>query len=289
MNEDRAERHTPPRVGRPPALTTEQLVDAAVALVDETGLNALSMPKLAARLDIGTMTIYGYVNDKQHLLDLMAARIFDELQVGDYNDPTLTITRYFEDFRDAALTHPALAQLLADGRITVPAVFETLEAALGPLIAAGWDPTEAVRVFYAALTYTVGFVLWEIPRSHLQPEADYASQWTGLLADLEKDDYPTLTGAAAGSAHDHRIQRTVPVGPHPAHRHIERPSLAKIADLAPETDNRPVAPMTIEPVRFHRKNHSMPRFFAPASAFRSGNRLGIGGESPDVVGFGVSW
>lgn len=197
MGDDSPEAQTPPRVGRPPALTLDQLVDAAVAFVDEAGLSALSMPKLAARLDVGTMTIYGYVNDKQHLLDLMAARIFEELHVGDYDDPTLTLSRYFEDFRDAALAHPALAQLLAGGRITIPAVFDTLEAVLGPLTRAGWDPTEAVRVFYAALTYTVGFVLWEIPRSHLQPQADYAAQWRELLADLEPSDYPTLTGPAS--------------------------------------------------------------------------------------------
>lgn len=194
MTDESPAPETPPRVGRPPALTIDQLVDAAVGFVDEAGLSALSMPKLAARLDVGTMTIYGYVNDKQHLLDLMAARIFEGLHVGDHDDPTLALRRYFEDFRQAALAHPALAQLLAGGRITIPAVFDTLEAVLRPLITAGWDPTEAVRVFYAALTYTVGFVLWEIPRSHLQPEADYAAQWRGLLADLEPGEYPTLTG-----------------------------------------------------------------------------------------------
>ena len=197
MSDDSPEPHEPQRVGRPPALTIDRLVDAAVALVDEGGLSALSMPKLAARLEVGTMTIYGYVEDKEHLLDLMAARIFEGLHVVPHGDPVVTVSRYFENFRHAALAHPSLAQLLAGRRITIPAVFDTLEATLQPLTTAGWDPTEAVRVFYAALTYTVGFVLWEIPRSHLQAESDYAAQWKELLAALEPTDYPTLTGPGA--------------------------------------------------------------------------------------------
>lgn len=197
MSNDSPERHEHSRVGRPPALTVDRLVDAAVALVDEGGLSALSMPKVAARLGVGTMTIYGYVEDKEHLLDLMAARIFEGLHVVPHDDPAVMVSRYFESFRQGALVHPALAQLLAGGRITIPAVFDTLEAALQPLTAAGWDPTEAVRVFYSALTYTVGFVLWEIPRSHLQAASDYVEQWKGLLAGLEPTEYPTLTGPAA--------------------------------------------------------------------------------------------
>ncbi len=77
-------------VGRPPVLTVEQVVDEAIALADEEGIESLSMAKLARRLGVGTMTIYGYVTDKQHLLDLVAERIFEDLEVGD--EPTLVVT-----------------------------------------------------------------------------------------------------------------------------------------------------------------------------------------------------
>jgi len=62
---------------------------------------------------------------------------------------------------------------------------------------AGIDIDEAVRVFYAALTYTIGFVLWEIPRAHLQPESAYGDQWAGLLAGLDPAQFPLLTGQAS--------------------------------------------------------------------------------------------
>ena len=185
------------QVGRPSVLTRDQVVDAAISLVDEVGLEGLSMPKLGRRLDVGTMTIYGYVESKEHLLDLMAERMFEDLVVGDGPDPQVRMMRFFDDFRGAALAHPALAQLLAGGRITIPAVFDTLESTIGPLVASGWDADDAVRVFYAALAYTLGFVLWEIPRSRQQPGTEYATQWRDLMAGLDPAVYPTVTGAAS--------------------------------------------------------------------------------------------
>ncbi len=49
----------------------QQIVDAAVALADAEGLEAVSMRHLAEQLGLGTMTLYSYVASKDELLDLM--------------------------------------------------------------------------------------------------------------------------------------------------------------------------------------------------------------------------
>lgn len=185
------------RRGRPPLLTTEQIIDGAMAVADRDGLSGLSMPALASELGVGTMTLYGYVTDKQELLDLMAARIFEGLAIPEDADWRAQLGEYFREFRHAALRHPALAQLLASGRLTIPAVFDTLERAISTMRSGGLDAERATRTFYTALTYTLGFVLWEIPRAHLQPESDYQSQWRELLGSLDPARYPTLTGDVA--------------------------------------------------------------------------------------------
>ena len=56
------------------SLTREHVVEAALRLADQEGLEALTMPTLARRLDCGVMTIYGYVDDKKDLLDAIALR-----------------------------------------------------------------------------------------------------------------------------------------------------------------------------------------------------------------------
>jgi AcrR family transcriptional regulator len=185
------------RMGRPRRLSTKGIVASAIELADEEGLDGLSMPKLARRLGVGTMTLYGYVESKDDLLDRIAERIFEGLRLRGGDDWRLSLFEFFSDFREAALAHPTLAQLLATGRITIPAVFDILEASFRQMTEDDMAIEDAVRVFYAALTYTVGFVLWELPRAHMQAQDDYAAQWAGLLSQLDPGAFPILTGEAA--------------------------------------------------------------------------------------------
>lgn len=60
-----------PKKGPKPTLTLEQIVRTAIDLADSEGLDALSMRKLAQRLDVGTMSLYRYVPSKTELLNLM--------------------------------------------------------------------------------------------------------------------------------------------------------------------------------------------------------------------------
>jgi AcrR family transcriptional regulator len=55
------------------------VVDAAIALADEEGVEALSMRKVAERLGIGAMSLYTYVESKSELIDLMIDRVVSEL------------------------------------------------------------------------------------------------------------------------------------------------------------------------------------------------------------------
>lgn len=188
------------RVGRPRSLAIEEIVTASVEIADDHGLEGLSMPSLAKHLGVGTMTLYGYVENKEDLLDKVAARLFENLQMPEHSDWQEGMFTFFSDFREAAIAHPALAGLLATGRVTIPAVFDILETFFQQTTKDGLPIEEAVRVFYAGLTYTIGFVLWEIPRAHLQPEASYGDQWDALISQLDPAEYPILTGPAPVTA-----------------------------------------------------------------------------------------
>jgi len=58
-----------------PRLTLDQVVQAAVALLDEEGLDGLTTRALATRLGVQSPAIYWYVRDKGELLDLVADAI----------------------------------------------------------------------------------------------------------------------------------------------------------------------------------------------------------------------
>lgn len=183
------------RAGRPPSLTADEVVAAAIEIVDGEGLDALSMSKVANRLGVGTMTLYSYVDGKEDLLDRMAAALFVDLELPS-GSGLARLAEYLRSFRRVALEHPALTRLLAGGRITIPAVFDHLETLVSELQSDGLGSEDSVRAFFSGLSYTIGFVIWEVPRSHLQSPAAYAAQWSELIEHLDPLVYPTMTKEA---------------------------------------------------------------------------------------------
>jgi AcrR family transcriptional regulator len=91
---------------RKPRFTRETIAEAAVHIADTEGFDALSMRRLAAELDAGTMTLYHYVRTKDELLSLVADSVMGELIVPEGEMP--------EHWRDAlvVIAHRSRAALL---------------------------------------------------------------------------------------------------------------------------------------------------------------------------------
>ena len=70
----------PSRRGPRPRLDVDTVVDAAIALAGEQGLEAVTMRALAARLRVSAMTLYGYVPGKDELVDLMLDALFARMR-----------------------------------------------------------------------------------------------------------------------------------------------------------------------------------------------------------------
>ncbi len=183
-------------------LSRARVLDAALSLVDEEGLAAVTMPRLADRLGVGTMSLYRHVADKEDLINGMAEQVMRAIDVpgGDPQDWEGRVVGYLRAFRDEALAHPALARILAERGLTVAPVFDRLEELHGILRAAGFSDREAVRSYYSLLTYVLGFVIWELPRVQLQPSAEYEAAWNRSIDGLDPDAYPTLHALRADLA-----------------------------------------------------------------------------------------
>jgi len=187
----------PPRRRRPRgSLTREQVVDAALALADEQGLEALSMQNLAGRLDCGVMTLYGYIADKDDLLDAIAQTGLRDLRLPRPLPDTLDgiLIAWGRALRATLLDHPSLPMIFLARTVIGPGIFRGIEALLGRLTAAGMPAGAGVHAVYAVLIYTTGFVAWEIPRTHHQPQAAYAAQWRQRLAGLPPSEFPLAGG-----------------------------------------------------------------------------------------------
>lgn len=193
------------------SLTREVVVDAALELVDREGLEALSMPRLARHLGTGVMTLYGHIANKADLVDALAERVLADLETvqGQPGDWDGALAEHMRHLRQVILRHPALGAVLAARGLPTPSVFRDLEACLGLLRSAGFDGRTAVQIYYSLLTYTLGFLAWEIPRVHRQPATAYHQQWRSALDALPATEYPNLhdlSGQLADAASDSQFE-----------------------------------------------------------------------------------
>jgi TetR/AcrR family transcriptional regulator, tetracycline repressor protein len=188
---------TPKQPGRRvPRNTLSRLVivEAALALIDSAGLEAVTMPNVARHLGVGTMSLYRHVGDKADLIDAVAERVMGQIGVPDgaADDWEGRVVGYLRALRQTATAHPALGRILADHGLTVGPVFDQLETVHGILVRAGFAPGDAVRAFYSLFTYVFGFVVWELPRVHRQSADAYVSSWNRAVDALDPSDYPHL-------------------------------------------------------------------------------------------------
>ncbi|MBP5865958.1 TetR/AcrR family transcriptional regulator [Streptomyces scabiei] len=152
----------PERPARPVPLDRQRIVDAAIALADEGGLEAVSLRKVAARLDAGPMRLYGFISTKEELFDLMVdevqAEILPESRPRDWREALSTLAHRT---RETALRHEWLADLLGGRPALGPnglAVTETTLAALD----GHTDIDTVMRAVETVSAYATGAIRREI-------------------------------------------------------------------------------------------------------------------------------
>ncbi|HUY73332.1 MAG TPA: TetR/AcrR family transcriptional regulator C-terminal domain-containing protein [Candidatus Dormibacteraeota bacterium] len=178
------------------SLTRDQVIHAALTLADQDGLGSLTMLNLARRLECGVMTLYGYIEGKDDLLDAIAQAGLRDLRLPRplSNDVEAVLVAWGRGLRLTLIEHPSLPVIFLSQAVVGPGIFRGVEALLRRLGEAGLPATAGVHAIYAVLTYTTGFVAWEIPRTRRQAKAAYAASWRREFANLPPADFPIAGG-----------------------------------------------------------------------------------------------
>ena len=169
-------------------LTREAVLTAALELIDEDGLAALTMRNLSDRLGVVPMALYRHVRNKDDLLD----GVLDQATAGvaipgaglGWRDG---LTALATSIRATMLRHPAVAARVIDRPTLGPASLVIGEYGLGVLRDAGFDDPAAEHGLNLVLVYTLGFVALEVPRL---PGTDGAATLTAADADRAYDQLP---------------------------------------------------------------------------------------------------
>jgi AcrR family transcriptional regulator len=174
-------------------VSREQVARAALELLDEHGVEALSMRRLAEHVGVGTMTLYGYFRDKEDLLDAVVdAAVADREPVrleGPWQDQLRQLMRAS---RPSLGRHPSLVKVRAERPVLRPEALRFAESGVGILRGAGFSRIDAARAFRLLFTYVFGYVSFSPDET-----AEDARRRSRLaVAALPPDEYPAIHDTA---------------------------------------------------------------------------------------------
>ena len=137
----------------PAGLTKAAIVQAAFDLLDEAGMDGLTVRALASRLGVQAPALYWHVRNKQALLDEMATQIWR--QIGE------VMAAYAAAVRAELLGHRDGAKAFTGTTLTDPDVVRRQEVTFGNLVRQGFTLPDATRALVLVHDFTVGFCVEE--------------------------------------------------------------------------------------------------------------------------------
>jgi AcrR family transcriptional regulator len=183
------------RAGRR-TLGEADIVDAALELLAEVGVERLSMRLLSARLDVAVGATYRHVPSKEGLLERCALRIHQNVAESvprDGRDPLTWVRDVILKLQDVLAGYPGMAPYLLTHASPVP--HELDSAVLDALLAAGLSDGEADAARQVLFFYSAGVMLTDYQR--MLSSAGISDPRSALTAGLEL----ILRGARGADTH----------------------------------------------------------------------------------------
>jgi AcrR family transcriptional regulator len=180
-------------------LSRDQIVKAALELLDAEGIDGLSMRRLGAKLGSGATSIYWHVANKDDLLDLAIDAVMGEVRIPqDVDDWRAAAAAMARDLREVLLRHPWIASLFGVRLNVGPNSMSLAESMITLLERSGFAREEAVYAASALSSHAIGAAIttaaWHtaVARSGMA-EADLTRSVVAFQ-EQQREAYPHLAG-----------------------------------------------------------------------------------------------
>jgi TetR/AcrR family tetracycline transcriptional repressor len=185
-----------------PRLSKAAVVERALALADELGLEALTIRRLAQELGVTPMALYWHFRSKEELLAGLGDRVWAEIDVD--VDPAADwpaqLRGLLESLVQMLRAHPSASQLLLAGeKLHGEAAIMATETALAVLRRGGFSPEQASEIARSAMWTGLTLVMSEPgfdPAGTPEERAELMRQSRIRLAMLPPDRFPCVVEAA---------------------------------------------------------------------------------------------
>ena len=183
--------------GRPPRIDREQVITAALQLLDDVGLDALTMRRLASALDVQVGTLYGYFVTKRALLSSMAESMLTGC--GEPLPPDLEwadqVVELSRRMRRALLRFRDGARVYAGIHAAGPNTLTFSDMFIGVMCASGMRVDDATRATFTIIRFIIGHALEEQAVAHASDD-DMAADLDAVRTAVESGNYPNLSHIA---------------------------------------------------------------------------------------------
>ena len=149
----------------PQPLSREAIVAAAIEIADTDGLEAVSIRRLATKLDARPMSLYSHIERKGDLIDLMV----DEVMGGAIipggpptDDWREALRQIAQRTRESTRAHPWMIAAAFRRPFLGPNALRHIDQSLAAVSSLPLPPERKRAVLLAIDTYTLGFVRWEV-------------------------------------------------------------------------------------------------------------------------------
>jgi AcrR family transcriptional regulator len=129
-------------------LTRQRIVDAAAALVDSEGLDALSVRRLATELGVRGPSLYNHFATKAEILDAVADAVIAQVDVSGFAHLEWpdALRGWARSYHAVLAAHPNIVPVLAHGPGRRPAALAMADTVFGALVEAGWTDARATHI-----------------------------------------------------------------------------------------------------------------------------------------------
>jgi AcrR family transcriptional regulator len=171
-------------------LSRERILDAAIALADAGGIDALSMRKLGQELGVEAMSLYNHVANKDDLLDGIADVIADQIDVpvpgADWKE---ALRQTAISSHEVFVRHRWACGLMMRRPRVSPQRMRWMEAVLRTLREAGFSPNMTHHAYHALDSHITGFTLWQV-NMPFETKEELVEMAAVFLQQIPTDEYP---------------------------------------------------------------------------------------------------
>ncbi len=180
-------------------LNRHKVLEAALSVIDDHGLEELTMRRLALELGVEAPSLYKHIAGKPDILDGIVELVYEEIDfdgiAGSFRERVIA---YASAFRSALLRHPNAVQLIAMRPVTGEHTIVLVERALEELGDLGFDAQEGRKFLNVAVSFIVGHALAEAGARSSNFEDVVAAR-----RELGENRFPNVASSLAAFPVDH--------------------------------------------------------------------------------------